>query len=349
MSVTAATNSTNSLFITRWADSCFSVHNLSDKVARYLVIAREKTVNERESLLSAFAPLRESVINDLGAMEVTLQTQNHQNINGLHFPGSQKKAIIYLHGNGCFYETSLSKPLSLRDSLIQPTDGEKNPYPHLLVFNPRGTGKSEGITHPDTVAQDIFAAFEYLVNNCGIDPNDIVIIGHSMGAFFSAFGAALVQRNHPDCHINFISDRSFCDIHSRVDAAISRRDHTTPIKFLASMSMHRLINWTNWNRDTLAALESLKGRVCIVYHEKDEVVPYDTSVHKALTGTSRSRPYHCLPLNDRANSGSAHNREFSEAEHRMLVAEIKRMLRLPLSKEEEVLPLDVLDATSIEL
>lgn len=319
------------------------------KLAQFLVVARERTINERKELLSFLASAREPLLDCCKGKEIFLQTENGSIINGAHFAGTQKKGIIFLHGNGGFYETAAPRPLGWIESLKQKTSEDTDLYPHLVVFNPEGTGKSNGIPHPDAVAEDILAAFEYLVHQHSIDPNDIVIAGHSMGAYFAAFGAELVQQKFPTSNINFLSDRSYDQIRSRVDSKIKDANHSKPVEYVYSSTMHTLLAWSHWNRSSAAVLEGLKGRVCIIYHKGDAVIPYVTSTHEALTQIKRTRNYSCLALKEKGNSSEltnrAHNREFNQEEHQLIITELKRMLRLPLTTEEEGLSLDVLEAS----
>ncbi|MBS3903842.1 MAG: hypothetical protein KGZ39_00765 [Simkania sp.] len=324
----------------------YFISALSEKIAQFLVIARKKTTQEGGVLLPVLSSIRNDLISYHGGKEITLQTRDHALINGMHFAGSLNKGIIFLHGNGNFYETSIARPLSWIQDLGQTSADGKIFHPHLLVFNPRGTGKSEGITHPDNVAEDLLAAFMYLVYEHSVDPNHIVIAGHSMGAFFSALGADLIQQTFPDNKINLLSDRSFSGINSRVDLRIKQAKHSKIVHSIFCSTLHRLTAWSHWNKNPLGALERLKGRVCVVYHKNDAVIPYDTSLHQALLRTHRTRSYSCLSLKETENvselSSRAHNREFSDEEHTKVIDEMKKMLQLPLSIEEDSFSLDTL-------
>ncbi len=306
------------------APACFS-QSLCEKVSRTLVVAQRKTAEEKGALLSFLTQFRGIWIEDFGAEEINLPTLNGTMINGLHFPGTQRKALIYLHGNGYFYETAAEKPLKWREGLKHAIDG----YPHLVVCNPGGTGKSEGNTHPDTTAREILAQFEYLVRDHSIDPNDIVIAGYSMGGYLGVFGAEIIQQRFPGSKINFLSERSFDSIYSQ--AAICD---------LLSIAL------TEWAKNPIAALESLKGRVCIVYHRLDGVVPYAHSTHSALVKAQRSRTYTCLSLQEenmsQEPSSQAHNRKFTEEEDKKIIVELKKMLNISLTAEEELLSLETL-------
>ena len=290
----------------------YCVPSINEKVAQFLITARERTVAEGDMLLRCLEPLRQHWIKEFNGIEVTLKTSNGEAINGVHFPGTQKKAILFLHGNGCFYETSAERPLSWVRDLS--TEGGS---PHLLIFNPRGTGKSEGITHPKTVAEDFLIAFRYLVAH-SVDPNHIIIAGHSMGGFFGAFGAALIQNAFPTNTIHCLSDRSFSNIYDRVDVKIQNC-------FQRAM-MHCLIKLSQWDCSPMIALGTLKGRVCIIFHQQDEVIPYPTSLHASIKQCSRSYSY----LELRGGLSPAHNGECCEAEYKQMLVEMKKMLGLTL-------------------
>ncbi len=324
----------------------FIVQALSEKVAKSLMVSRQQTLDESQTLFSGLDSMRKFLIEGFDAREIALPIATSGiRINGLHFPGTQKTGIIYLHGNGGFYETSFERPLSWIEGLKE--SSPDNSAPHLMVCNPGGTGRSGGYPHPDTVARELLAQFEFLVNVHGIDPNDIVVAGHSMGGFFGAFGAALIQQRYPNSAVNFISDRSFASIYSRVAAKTENPERFAVVNFLERHTLEPLISITHWDRDPVAAIETLKGRVCIVYHERDGVVSYPTSTHKALAEKAdRSRNYSCLSMNEEAmaeiSGSTAHNRGFNEEEHKKLIAELKKMLRLPLTEEEQRSTLDSL-------
>ncbi len=219
----------------------FIAQALSEKVAQFLVIARGRTVNDRANTLRGLASVRDGLVEDVGGKEITLETLDGALINGVHFEGTLKKGIIFLHGNGSFYETSAQKPLGWIQSLKQISSEGEDLFPHLVVFNPSGTGESSGLTHPVNIARDMLAAFEYLVYQQGIDPNDIVIGGHSMGAFFAAFGADLIQQKFDDYEINFLSDRSFIDIRYRADMKIRTGGHSRAVQYMLCSTMPALI------------------------------------------------------------------------------------------------------------
>ena len=309
-------------------------HNLSS----FLFDARRATVERKGELELGFGPVRECLIKEFSGLEVTLPASNGDTINTLHFKGTMDKAIIYLHGNGCFYETSASKPLRWLERIAKTTNGER---PHLLIFNPRGTGKSTGITAPDLVAEDFKLAFEYLVEEFSVNPDHVALSGHSMGGYFGAHGAARIQSLYTKNTINFLSDRSLSNLHDRVDIKVQNLGYSRISAFAVASSIHGTMALLRWAKDPIEALEGLKGRVCIIYHKGDGVIPYKQSTHYALTQVERTNTYSCIPMQEEAGSAElsahAHNRDFTDEENTRIVVELKKMLVIPLILEESLL------------
>ncbi|MCB1109479.1 MAG: alpha/beta fold hydrolase [Chlamydiia bacterium] len=276
-------------------------------LSSFLFDAHRATLERGEELLLGLKPVREYYLAECQAQEQTFKAENGESVNALHFPGTVNKAIIFLQGNGCFYETSVEKPLRWIKGM-----GEDRP--HLLVFNPRGTGKSTGITTPDYVAKDFKLVFDYLVQSCQVDPNYVVLGGHSMGAFFGAEGAAQIQDLFPSNPIHFLSDRSLKDILDRVAKKTDSK--------LKAFGVQQAIKYYQWNKDPIAALGRLKGRVCILYHPSDEVIPYKESTYYGLKKTQIQYTYLCMEEIE----GSAHNRPFTEAENQYIITELRKML-----------------------
>lgn len=120
-------------------------------------------------------------------------------------------------------------------------------------------------------------------------------------------------------------------------------EYSKASEWIVGPTMHQLIDWTEWNKDPVAAMERLKGRVCVIYHHQDPVIPYPTSAHSALLAHPRTRSYSCLSMENDTDGANKHNREFSVKEHPFVIAELKRMLHIPLSPEEENLVLEQLN------
>ena len=282
-----------------------SIPGCDEMISRTLFDAHRRTVSDGKNLFLGLRPMKEGLIEEFNGKEVYFQTENGDRINGVHFEGTEPKAIIFLHGNGCFYETSGMKPLAWREALRRAEN-----IPHLLLFNPRGTGESSGTTQTHFVIEDFMIMFDYLVNECQVDPNHIAIGGHSMGGYFGLFGAAAIQQKYPTATINFISDRSLWDLRSRVAVKVESAGYSGWKAAIVTSFISSAISNPNWTRDSAEALESLKGRVLIIYHPKDGVVLYEDSTHKGLISFDRVKEYFYLELREENSSAERVSKKF---------------------------------------
>lgn len=90
--------------------------------------------------------------------------------------------ILLLHGNG----------YNVGSNLAQAQVFHRLGYPVLMV-DYRGYGRSEGPFASETrVYEDAQVAFDYLRCDCGFDPQQIIVFGHSMGG---AIAIELASRN----------------------------------------------------------------------------------------------------------------------------------------------------------
>jgi hypothetical protein len=110
-----------------------------------------------------------------------------------------------------------------------------------------------------------------------------------MGSYLGSFGASYIQEIYQEEPIHFVSDRSFTDIKTRLSSASSIKSWAKKIFAQA------LLTSSSWSHDSIAALETLKGRVVVLYDRKDQVVPFETSVACALTKKSVST-FECIDL-----------------------------------------------------
>lgn len=90
-----------------------------------------------------------------------------------------EKTVLYFGGNGFVIETSYHIITSIVE---QNAD--------LLVFNYRGYGRNKGNPSIEGIKTDALAAYEYLVNERKIQPENIIIHGHSMGSFLATYAAS---------------------------------------------------------------------------------------------------------------------------------------------------------------
>jgi hypothetical protein len=128
-------------------------------------------------------------------------------LDGMFFPGDDyDKVILARFGNGVPYEFAEEKIRFLLKSGAS-----------VFTYNPGGVGESEGYSHPDALAIDCYCAFQFLVNN-GIDPNNILLWGSSLGGAETVRGGSVIQKHYEKeaeenqklltVFVNSINDRS---------------------------------------------------------------------------------------------------------------------------------------------
>lgn len=321
-----------------------SAFTSKENCSQILFDSRRRTANEGADLLEFLEATRVPLLELYSGKEINLEASEGNGVNGVHFGGELNKAIIFLHGNGSFYESAASRPIFWKESL-KDVDGKT---PHLVVFNPSGTGKSEGLTDPQTAAENLATIFKYLVDQ-GVDPNHIAIAGHSMGGYFSVFGAESIQSLYPESSINLLLDRSFWDLHSIVDSKVKKYSANKFSAVCRRPLLHAAIDEMRWARNSIKALESLKGRVCVVYHRKDGVVLYPNSFHAKLSHSERQRSYQCVEMTEEDSEmeahGKYHNREYTNSENEQIIRELRIMLGMELDPAGSSPQTEILSAT----
>lgn len=239
------------------------------------------------------------------AKRVELTCVDGVKVDGFYLPGTVSKAVLFLHGNGGFYETCSDQALDVKEMLAEDV--------HLFMFNPRGTGQSDGVPLGRNLSLDVMSAFLFLVDKIGISPSHILIYGHSMGGCIGAIGAELLQQLYPDETIHLVSDRSFSSMTDHLDAFSRRTDEPG---FLAR-GVPRAQSLDGWQMDAIGAIKSLRGRVCVIYHPEDEIIIKEASIayHLQSQKLLPSPQFHALELDrDHAQGERNHNRFLFEKE-----------------------------------
>lgn len=93
--------------------------------------------------------------------------------------------------------------------------------------------------------------------------------------------------------------------------------------------MYGLVVAYSWDKNPIANMETLSGRICIITHKQDEVIPYKESISYGLMQSGSRKTYTTIEL-DETVEGSPHNREFTEKENALIITEIQRMLQISL-------------------
>lgn len=188
------------------------------------------------------------------AVEVTFPTADGVRLDGWFF-GSMAPpngiTVLLLHGN----EGVL--PDYIPEVQLLQTLGF-----HMLLFNYRGFGKSEGITLGEaTLDLDGAAALRYLTKERGIDPKSIALLGVSLG---SAIAADLAMS-------------SPCRAVALVGAFASAKKQAAELQVWLSRPWlpEFLLDLLGSPFDTVGKISRANCPVLVIHGENDLVVPFE--------------------------------------------------------------------------
>ena len=155
------------------------------------------------------------------------------------------KTIIYLHGNAGNISGRLEKLSIFRELGI-------NSY----IIDYRGYGKSEGMPSEQGLYDDANAAYDYLVQQRGINPEDIIIYGASLG------GAVAVDlASQVDCYAVILN--------STFSNAVDMAKVIYP--FIPSFLV-------NIKLDSSSKIGKIKAPKLFIHSDEDRVVPFSLGV-----------------------------------------------------------------------
>jgi hypothetical protein len=228
----------------------------------------------------------------------------------LYIPNGARmdKLLIRVGGNGAFYEYGFNDYAAEANDLGVP----------MLCFNPRDVGESTGSTSPEGLALDVFTAYEYGIQAMGINPNDVLVHGMSLGGASGAMGARLIQEKYPDAEINIVNNRSFGNLPTTAQHLLGNGRLAKIAKFL--------LEWTGWEMNAKEALENLRGRKLVIRAPSDGVIHQEASMARALENTTADR-VESYELRD--SWGDQHNRDFSIFESTAIYSAMRSFLALP--------------------
>ncbi|NGX39970.1 MAG: Multifunctional-autoprocessing repeats-in-toxin [Chlamydiae bacterium] len=207
------------------------------------------------------------ILDEHKGSSLILTAADGATLDGAFFPGKThpKKAIIYLGGNGEQWE------LMFKEVRRFQSHGTS-----VLLFNPRGVGKSTGTRYEQGYALDVFAAYQFLISKKNIDPEDILLIGYSMGAAIGACGASLVQKEYPDKKISGVNIFSFSDLNLEIDEIL--KDFGGILSRIGRLA-NRMIGFDLCPKK---AWETLKGTKWIFHNPHDGIILEKASLKVAV-------------------------------------------------------------------
>jgi fermentation-respiration switch protein FrsA (DUF1100 family) len=153
-------------------------------------------------------------------------------------------AVLYCHGNAGNI-TSRREVLRLfRDRLNC----------SVLVFDYRGYGRSDGTPTEQGLLQDARAARRWLADRVGVDENDIVLVGNSLG------GGVAVDLAAHDGAAGLVLENTF----TSVPDTAAHHFWWLPVRQLAQTKF-----------DSLAKIRSYNGPLLQTHGDADRVIPFE--------------------------------------------------------------------------
>jgi fermentation-respiration switch protein FrsA (DUF1100 family) len=197
------------------------------------------------------------------AEDVAFRNADGMKLHGWFLPasGSAKGTVLHLHGNAA----NISNHLPLVSWL--PAQGF-----HVLMFDYRGFGRSEGKPTLDGVVDDAHAALAYVRTRPEVDATRLVIFGQSLGG---ATALRLLARDAAGVRLGVI-DSAFASYRG-IARDVASSGLLAPVAGIAASVLPPA------ERDPITALKSIRVPLIFVHGKRDSVVPsrYSEELHAA--------------------------------------------------------------------
>ncbi|ELR70271.1 hypothetical protein C900_03956 [Fulvivirga imtechensis AK7] len=215
-------------------------------------LAQEKLIFHPQRLSQAFQfNLRQ------GDEEVFLTTSDGKKINALFYPGQADEVILYFHGNA----GSLAGWQQIAD------DFTGLGY-NFLIIDYRGYGKSSGEITEQGLYLDGDAAFRFLVEEKGFQPEQVIIYGRSIG---SGIATELAKR--------------------RDTKGLVLESPFSSLKTLANQKMPFLFPslFLQFHFDNIGKLTDIDCPILFIHGGRDGLIPasHSKNLHEAYSGEKK--------------------------------------------------------------
>jgi len=205
---------------------------------------------------------------------IQVTTKDGIKIAGWYIPHSKSaKTILFCHGNG--------GNISYRQNYISVLHQLGF---NLLLFDYRGYGESEG--EPDEIGTyyDAEAAWEYLLQEQGVLPQDIIIYGESLGGGVAAYLAEQQSRSQVPVG-GLVLGSTFTSIPDRASELFPY----LPVHLLAK-----------YRYPTLYRLPYITTPILVIHSPEDEIIPFH---HGQKLYAHANQPKMFLQLSGDHNTG----------------------------------------------
>jgi hypothetical protein len=200
---------------------------------------------------------------------VTITTSDHVRITGWFVPAQEAKGVLlFFHGNAGNISHRLDS-LAIFHRLGLST----------LIIDYRGYGESEGRISEQGTYLDGEAAWRYLIETKGINPEEIIIFGRSLGG---AIAAHLAARTNPAGVVLESVFTSAPDLAAQLYPVF-------PVRLLA-----------RYQYDVKKAVESIGAPVLVIHSRDDEIIPFG---HGLKVYEAAAAPKEFLPIRGGHNEG----------------------------------------------
>ena len=196
--------------------------------------------------------------------DVYFATADSVRLNGWFVPRAEAQAtLLWFHGNAGNISHRLENIRLLHETISM----------HILIFDYRGYGRSEGTVSEEGTYRDAQAALRYLRSKTGLDSEKIIFFGRSLGA---AVAADLATRHEP---LALILESPFTSIRDMARLALP---------FLPVGLFLRT------RYDTLTKMTQVRVPLLVLHGDADEIVPLEQG-RKVFEAAVGSKEFYTIP------------------------------------------------------
>lgn len=213
--------------------------------------------------------------------DLTLSTSDGVNINAWFVPVENARGVVlFCHGNAGNIGHRLDSIRIFRDLGLS-----------VLIFDYRGFGLSEGRPSEAGTYLDVRAAWDFLVEEKGVEPWRIVIFGRSLGGAVAAHLAAQLAQEQDQKQ----------DQEQAMGALILESAFTSLPDMAARLYPYLPVRWlAKYSYNTLGRIRDVHAPVLVVHSPGDEIVPF---AHGQALYAAAPEPRMFLEISGGHNSG----------------------------------------------
>jgi hypothetical protein len=183
-------------------------------------------------------------------------------------------------------------------------------------------GKSSGFYERTKIHWDVYSAYEYLIRERNIHPNDILLYAHSDSGAFGLKAAQWIQEKYPQAEIKCMINSAYSDLANEFSWLLGGG-------ILGKMA-GQFIKAIGWQVNNKEAFDQLKGKKCLIYDKNDRVIPFKASLLQAVKSSLRGQVTKIKCSDTRGFSRpAAHGGPFTPWEIAAVQKQICEMLALP--------------------